>query len=101
MASRSEWTPDYINTQVFITIDLSAQYDGQTGPTNRNFETAENFEATYGSKLIDVSIKWENLSHLELTISSNSASGQSTKEMDSNSTNNTQIREIGSPTTHP
>ena len=29
MASRSEWTPDYINTLVFITIDLSAQHNEQ------------------------------------------------------------------------
>ena len=38
MASRSERTPDYINTLVFITIDSSARLDEQTEPTNRNFE---------------------------------------------------------------
>ena len=80
MASRSERTPDYINTQVFITIDSSSQYDEQTEPTNGNFDTTENFEATYGSKFIDASNKWTNLSHLELTNSSNSASEHAPKE---------------------
>ena len=41
MANR---TPDYINNQVFITIDSSSQYDEQTEPTNGNFNTPENFK---------------------------------------------------------
>ena len=57
MASRTETTPNYINTQVFITISSSIRLNGQTEPTNGNFDTTENFAATYGSKLIDISIK--------------------------------------------